>query len=351
MNESPSVRLGSRRIGAGRPVFVIAEAGVNHNGDFLKACRLVDVAAEAGADAVKFQTFRANRLVLPGAPKLGYQRDNTGPGTQWGMLKKLELSESFQVDLAKRCHKKGILFLSSPFDEESALFLFNLGVPAFKIPSGELTNHPLLQRIAGWGKPLLLSTGMATLDEIRGALKVIRRAGNPPLMLFHCVSVYPALPKETNLKAMATMARMFRVPVGFSDHSEGTAVALAAVALGACVIEKHFTLDRSLSGPDHRASLNPRELKNLINDIRAVSQAQGDGVKRPVPRENETALAVRKSLVILENVPRGTLLHRSMIGTLRPGTGLAPEWISRVMGKRARRDIAAMTLLSEDMLA
>jgi N-acetylneuraminate synthase/N,N'-diacetyllegionaminate synthase len=350
MTALPDVRIGRHRVGSGRPVFVIAEAGVNHDGDIKKARRLVDVAADAGADAVKFQSFRADRLVLSGAAKLGYQKKNTGRGTQWEMLKKLELSESAQAQLADLCRKKGILFLSSPFDEECAHFLFKRGVPAFKIPSGELTNHPLLERIAGWGKPLLLSTGMATLDEVRAAVRVIRRAGNPPLVLFHCVSVYPSLPKECNLKAMATLAKAFRVPVGFSDHSEGTAVALAAVALGACAVEKHFTLDRSLAGPDHRASLNPQELKGLIRDIRTVSEARGDGIKRPVPREEETARAVRKSLVVLKTVPRGTLLERSMLGALRPGSGLAPRWLSRVVGRRARRDIAAMTLLSREML-
>jgi N,N'-diacetyllegionaminate synthase len=350
MIEYSYVRIGQHRIGAGKPVFVIAEAGVNHNGDLKKACRLVEVATEAGADAVKFQSFRADRLVLPGTAKMGYQRKNTGRGTQWEMLKKLELSESAQAHLAELCRKNGILFLSSPFDEECALFLFQLGVPAFKIPSGELTNHPLLERIAGWRKPIFLSTGMATLNEVRSALHVIRRAGNPPLVLFHCVSVYPSMPKESNLKAMATMARVFRVPVGFSDHSEGTAVALAAVALGACAIEKHFTLDRSLVGPDHRASLNPLELKVMIKSIRAVTQAQGDGVKRPVSREKETALAVRKSLVTLQKVSRGDILQRSMVGALRPGTGLAPGLLGQVIGRRVRCDIPAMTLLSEKTL-
>lgn len=344
------VRLGSRWVGPGCPAMVIAEAGVNHNGDPAMARRLIDVAVDAGADAVKFQSYRTEKLVLPNAPKLGYQRKNTGSGTQWAMLKKLELTESAQRWLSAYCRRKGILFLSSPFEEESASFLMKLGVSAIKVPSGELTNHPFLETLAAGGVPLILSTGMATLREVASALRVVRDAGDPPVVLFHCVSAYPSLPEESNLKAMATLAEAFRVPVGFSDHSEGATVALAAVALGACAIEKHFTLNRSLAGPDHRASLNPAELKDLVRAVRHVSSALGDGIKRPVTREKETARAVRKSLVALTDIPKGEILRPAMVGALRPGLGLGPEWLERLLGRRARRRISAFTRLSLGMV-
>ncbi|MBI3616066.1 MAG: N-acetylneuraminate synthase [Candidatus Omnitrophica bacterium] len=329
------IEVAGRRIGPGEPCFIIAEAGVNHNGKIESAKRLVDRAAEAGADSVKFQTFRADRLAS----------DQTRT-----MLKQLELSERDHRELLEHCRKRGIQFLSTPFEEESADFLEQLGVAAFKIPSGEVTNLSFLSHLARKGKPLILSTGMSTLEEVEEAVRVIRETGNRKLVLLHCVSRYPADPKEANLRAMVTMGSRFSVPIGYSDHTLGSEVALAAVALGACVIEKHFTLDRNLPGPDHRASLEPAELAALVKGIRVVESALGHGRKEPSVSEAETARIARKSLVALRDIPAGTSLTRKFIGVKRPGDGLPPSMLTRVIGQIAKADIPADTLLTLEML-
>jgi N-acetylneuraminate synthase len=264
-----NIQVGNKLIGPGQPVFVIAEAGVNHNGDLKLARALIDVAVEAGADAVKFQTFRAERLATPDAPKAEYQVQTTGNAeSQFEMLRRLELSADAHRELQAYCHERGIIFLSTPFDEEAVDLLDESGVAAFKISSGDLTNSPLLEHVASKGKPVILSTGMSELSELIEAVSVLNTAGCENPVLLHCVSNYPADPAEVNLRAMQTMRSAFDVPVGFSDHTQGIDVALAAVALGACVIEKHFTLDRTMPGPDHRASLEPTELRELVRSIR-----------------------------------------------------------------------------------
>jgi N,N'-diacetyllegionaminate synthase len=276
------VTIATRRIGDGEPCFVIAEAGVNHNGDVKNALRLIDIAADAGADAVKFQTFTADRVASVSAPKATYQKIATAADeSQLAMLKRLELSEQEHRILKKRCDEREIIFLSSPFDEQAADLLDALDIAAFKVPSGEIVNIPYLQQLSRKRRPIILSTGMSTLGEVRAAVDAIMAAGNDRLVLLHCLSNYPADPAEVNLRAMATMAQAFRCPVGFSDHTEGHAVAIAAVALGACLIERHFTLDRTLPGPDHRASLEPEELAAMIRDIRTVEAARGNGRKAP----------------------------------------------------------------------
>ncbi len=265
--------IAGRPVGPGAPCFVIAEAGVNHNGDAALALRLVDAAAAAHADAVKFQTFRAEAVAAAEAPKAAYQQASTGGAeSQLDMLRRLELSTDGHHAVVERCRDRGILFLSTPFDEQSADFLDAMGVPAFKIPSGELTNAALVSHVARKGRPMIVSTGMATLGEVDEAIRTIAASGNPPVALLQCVTNYPADPATANLRAMHAMAAAFDVPTGYSDHTRGVETALAAVALGACIVEKHFTLDRLLPGPDHAASLEPGELAQLI--AQAESQAE-----------------------------------------------------------------------------
>jgi N-acetylneuraminate synthase len=344
-----NIQVANRLIGPGQPVFVIAEAGVNHNGDLKLARALIDVAVEAGADAVKFQTFRADRLVTPDAPKAEYQLQTTGNDeSQFEMLKHLELSPDAHRELKSYCEERGIVFLSTPFDEEAVDLLDGLGVPAFKISSGDLTNSPLLEHVASKGKPVILSTGMSELSELIEAVSVLNTAGCENPVLLHCVSNYPAQPQEINLRAMQTMRSAFDVPVGFSDHTEGIDVALAAVALGACVIEKHFTLDRTLPGPDHRASLEPGALRELVRSIRRVESALGSGRKAPAASELETAKAARRSLVAARDIPAGAILEREMVVMRRPGAGMSPSMLDTLLGRQAVRDIAAGTLLNED---
>lgn len=348
---APGISIGARRVGPDQPCFLIAEAGVNHNGDLELARRLVDAAAEAGADAVKFQTFSADRLATAAAPQADYQRRNTGiEESQRAMLHRLELTAEAHRELMARCRERGILFLSSPFDEDSADFLEELGVPAFKIPSGELTNVPFLAHVARKGRPLIVSTGMATLDEVRPAVETIRQAGSPPLALLHCVSSYPAQPADVNLRAMATLREAFAVPVGFSDHTAGTDIALAAVALGANILEKHLTLDRTLPGPDHLASLEPDEWIAMVVALRRIEAALGDGRKRPAPSEADAARVARKSLVAAGDLPAGCVLRRDHLAIRRPGTGLPPGRLESVLGRRLRRALAAGAVLTEDLL-
>ncbi len=346
-----AVTIGDRRVGSGSPCFVIAEAGVNHNGSVESACRLAEIAREAGADAVKFQTFKAAKLVTLDAPKAEYQRQTTSTGeSQFEMLRALELSEAAHREILEHCRRSGILFLSSPFDEESADLLGTLGVPAFKIPSGEITNLTFLSHVARKGKPIILSTGMADLAEVEQAVATIRQAGNPNIILLQCVTNYPAAPEDVNLRAMRTMAEACHLPVGYSDHTVGNEVAFAAVALGACVVEKHFTLSRELPGPDHKASIEPDELAQLVRGIRAVESAFGTGRKEPAVSEAATAAVARRSLVAVSTIPAGAVLTEDVVAMRRPGTGLPPSMRGQVVGRRARVLIAEGTLISMEML-
>lgn len=345
------VEIAGCKVGPGQPCFVVAEAGVNHNGDVEIARRLVDVAVQAKADAVKFQSFKAGRLVVPDAPKADYQLQTTDRAeSQLEMLRRLELSPEVHRALMDYCRRKGILFLSTPFDEESADFLNEIGIPAYKVPSGEITNLSFVAHIASKRKPMIVSTGMSSLDEVEAAVRTIRGAGNEELILLHCVSSYPADPADANLRAMHTMAAKFNLPVGYSDHTLGIEVALAAVALGACVIEKHFTLDRALPGPDHRASLEPDELAALVRSIRAVESSLGHGRKEPVPCEASTSAVARKSLVAARDIPAGTTLTEELIAIKRPGTGLPPAMLSHLIGRVATKNIPAGTILTLEML-
>lgn len=342
--------VGDRLVGVGAPCFVIAEAGVNHNGDVALALQLVDAAAQAGADAVKFQTFTADRLATAASPKAAYQQERTGAaGSQRDMLRVLELSSDAHGRIQRRCADRGVVFLSTPFDEPSADLLDALGVPAFKIPSGEITNTLLLAHIARKGRPLLISTGMATLDEVRTAVGVIRAAGNDRMVLLQCTSAYPAPIDGANLRAMRTLADTFGVPVGYSDHTPGVAVALAATALGACVIEKHLTTDRTLPGPDHQASIEPEEFAALVRGIRTVEASLGTGVKAPTDGERALAAVVRRSLVAARDLAAGERLTVEMVCAKRPGTGLAPAALSRILGRRLNVAVPMDGLLALEM--
>lgn len=346
------IKFGERLVGDGQPCFIIAEAGVNHNGDPVLAERLVEVAAECGADAVKFQTFVADRLVTSNAPRAEYQiAAGKAPETQLEMLRRLELPFEAYDRLVDLCSKRGILFMSTPFDEESADFLDRLSMQVFKIPSGEITNLPLIQHVAQKGKPMVVSTGMSTMQEVGQAVQTIENTGNRNFVLLQCVSNYPADPATANLRAMKSMADTFKALSGYSDHCPGTEVSLAAVALGACVIEKHFTLDRSLPGPDHKASLEPDELKGMIQGIRRVEAALGDGHKAPSITEANVSAVARRSLVAASYIAAGTILTEDMIAIKRPGTGLLPSMRSLVIGRKAARDIPSGTVLSPEMFA
>jgi N,N'-diacetyllegionaminate synthase len=327
---------------------IIAEAGVNHNGDLDMARRLVDVAAEAGADLVKFQTFKADRLVAADAPKAAYQQRTSGTDeTQHAMIRRLELSAEAHEALIRHCELRGIDFFSTAFDLESIDLLVSLGLDRFKIPSGEITNLPYLRRIGSFGKPVLLSTGMASMADIEAALEALESAGTPrrDLTVLHCNTEYPTPMGDVNLRAMQTLRQAFDVAVGYSDHTEGIEIAVAAVALGATVIEKHFTLDRSLPGPDHKASLEPSELRAMVAAIRNIEQALGDGRKRPSASERKNIAIVRKSLVASRPIRAGETFDATNLTAKRPGNGLSPMRWDEVMGRRASRDFARDELI------
>jgi N,N'-diacetyllegionaminate synthase len=344
--------IAGRKVGPGHPCLVIAEAGVNHNGSLERAVEMVDAAAAAGADAVKFQTFRAEEVATAQAPKAAYQSKATGQAqSQLDMLKSLELKPEDHESLKERCRQKKLLFLSTPFDKPSLDFLTGMRMAAIKVPSGEITNLPFLKQVGKKGLPVILSTGMSSLDEVALAVDILRQTGCPSLALLQCVSNYPADPADANLRAMSTMAQRFSLPVGYSDHTMGSEVALAAVALGACIIEKHFTLDRSLPGPDHMASAEPDELAALVAGIRTVESALGHGRKEPAPSEADTKAVARRSLVAVRDIAAGEIITEDLIAIKRPGTGLAPSLKDRVLGKKAESNIPAGALFSLEMLS
>lgn len=322
-------------------VFIIAEAGVNHNGSLRLAKQLIDVAVDCGVDAVKFQTFKASELVTTVAQQATYQTKNTGKQeSQFDMLQRLELSEADHQDLLTYCTHKNIEFMSTPFDLLSVNFLNLLGVKRFKIPSGEITNYPYLKMIGGFNKDIILSTGMANLGEIEAALSILIEAGTPKdkITILHATTDYPTQMSDVNLIAMQTIAQAFKVKVGYSDHTSGIEVPTAAVALGASVIEKHFTLDKNMRGPDHKASLEPHELKAMVKAIRNVEVALGDGIKRPSENEVKNISVARKSLVAACDIKLGEAFSEQNLAVKRPGTGLSPMSWNQVVGQKATRD-------------
>ncbi len=327
---------------------IIAEAGVNHNGDISLARQLVDAAAEAGADCVKFQTFSADRLVTKNAKKADYQNQTTDTDeSQHAMIRELEMTRDMHVALIEHCKSRGIEFFSTGFDLESIDLLLELGLDSFKIPSGEITNLPYLRHVGQYGKPVIMSTGMATLDEVGVALGILEQAGTPRehVTVLHCNTEYPTPMVDVNLRAMLTIRDSFGVQVGYSDHTLGIEVPIAAVALGATVIEKHFTLDRRLPGPDHKASLEPEELKAMVNSIRNIEKAMGDGVKRPTSSETKNKPVARKSLVAACAIRSGEIFSETNLAVKRPGTGLSPMLWDKVLACKAPRDFVPDELI------
>jgi N-acetylneuraminate synthase/N,N'-diacetyllegionaminate synthase len=345
------IRIDGRLLGVGEPTFIVAEIGVNHNGSVHMARKLIDAAKDAGADSVKFQSFKTERIVTKYAEKAVYQKETTDPKkSQYSMLKRLELGNAEMEELHRYAKKRNIIFLSSAFDEESVDLLDSLDVPAFKVASGEITNLPLLRYMAEKKRPMILSTGLSTLDEIEEALAVITEEGVEDIILLHCVTSYPAKEEEANLKVMDLLRRQFGFPVGFSDHTLGITVPIAAAALGAVLIEKHFTLDRTLPGPDHRASLEPTEFKEMVKDIRGVERALGDGVKRLTANEEEIKKAARRSIVAKIRIRKGIIIRENMVDFKRPGTGLEPKNLCRIVGRRTKKDIEPDELITFEKL-
>ena len=329
-------------------IFIIAEAGVNHNGSLELAKKLVDVAVDAGADAVKFQTFKADQLVSKSAQKAEYQKQATAAEeSQYEMIKKLELDENVHREIIGYCNEKKIMFLSTPFDHSSIELLNNFEMPIFKIPSGEITNLPYLQHIGRLGKEVMLSTGMADLGEIEDTLDVLVQSGVPKekITVLHATTEYPCPIDEVNLRAMQTIRAAFGVKVGYSDHTEGIEVPIAAVAMGACVCEKHFTLDRAMKGPDHKASLEPAELKAMVQAIRCVEQALGDGIKKPSKSEVKNISVARKSIVALRPIKKGEIFCEENLAIKRPGNGISPMRWNEVIGQAAQRDYQSDELI------
>lgn len=318
-------------------VFIIAEAGVNHNGKLELAYKLVDAAKEAGADCIKFQTFKAEKLVAQSAQKAEYQKATTGDSSQQDMLKKLELSYEEFVKLKEYCNRKDICFLSTPFDFDSIEFLNSIDMPFWKIPSGEITNLPYLMVLAKTGKPVIMSTGMCNMEEIEAAIRVLEENGTTDIRLLHCNTEYPTPFEDVNLKAMETMRKAFGLEVGYSDHTKGIEVPIAATALGATIIEKHFTLDRNMEGPDHRASLEPQELAAMVSSIRHIEKSLGTGVKAPSPSELKNVSVARKSIVASKAINKGEVFTAENITVKRPGGGISPMKWFEVIGQTADR--------------
>ena len=319
-------------------VYIIAEAGVNHNGSYELACKMVDAAKAAGVDCIKFQTFKSKNLVAHNAQKAEYQKDTTGDGSQVDMLKKLELSYDEFAELKAYCDKVGIMFLSTPFDFESINFLNSIDMPFWKIPSGEITNLPYLVALAKTEKPVIMSTGMCEMGEINAAIEVLRKNGTTDIKLLHCNTEYPTPFEDVNLRAMQTMRDAFNLEVGYSDHTKGIDVPAAAVAIGATVIEKHFTLDRNMEGPDHKASLEPDELADMVSSIRNIEKALGTGDKTPSTSERKNIAAARKSIVAKHSIRAGEVLSDDNITVKRPGTGISPMQWNDVIGTKAIRN-------------
>ncbi len=317
---------------------IIAEAGVNHNGELDKAKKLIDVAANARVDYVKFQTFKAENLLTSYAEKAPYQKELTeSKESQFDMIKKLELSKELHVELIEYCDKKNIKFLSSPFDIESLHLLIELGIDVVKVPSGEIVNYPLLREIGKSKLPVIMSTGMSTLSDIEAGIKVLNAFGTEELTLLHCNTEYPTPYEDINLSAMDTIRDAFKLRVGYSDHSLGIETPIAAVARGACVIEKHFTLDKDLPGPDHKASLEPDELKSMVNAIRNIEVAIGNGIKSPSKSESKNLNAARKSIVANSSIAAGEMFTEENLAVKRPGTGISPMRWSEIVGRVSKK--------------
>lgn len=346
-----SILIGSRAVGPREPVFIIAEAGVNHNGDLELAKALIREAKQCGADCVKFQTFKTERVVIPAAPKADYQMRTTAPTeSQAEMIRKLELDPDAYPVLLDICARERILFLSTPANIEDVDFLNDLAVPAFKLASFQIVEPAFLRYVAEIGKPIILSTGMATLAEVEEAVSLIRDAGNNQVILLQCTTNYPSRPQDANLRAMQTMQAALDTLVGYSDHTKTETACVAAVALGACVIEKHFTLDKTMPGPDQSSSADPDEFMRLVKLIRETEMVLGSAVKAPVEAERRNAVSMRRSIVSKVTIPAGTLISEDMLCYKRPGSGIPPAMLNNVVGCVAVQNIPADTLVLDEWL-
>lgn len=341
-------KIEDTEIGIDSPCYIIAEAGSNHNQNYELALKLIDCAVEAGANAVKFQTFSADRIASQFIDK-STEIDFAGAKTLFELYKKTELPRQWQKDLYQHAVSKNITFLSTPFDEKAVDELYRLGVGAFKIASFELSHHPLLRYVAKTQKPVLLSTGMATLGEIEESIAVLNNAGCQQIGIFHCGIDYPLSPRNVNLRAMKTMMRSFDYPVGYSDHTLGVAISIAAVSMGARMIEKHFTLDKSLPGPDHSFALEPWELKQLVESVRVTEKALGSKVKGPTKSEETHKKRACRSIFAKVKIPKETVITEQMVSVLRPATGLHPKYLEIILGKKSRRDIQQHEPIQWDM--
>jgi len=343
------MKIKNKTIGEKEPCFIIAEAGVNHNGKLDLAKKLVDIAVDAGADAVKFQTFKAEDVSTNNADIARYAKKTVGENIkQVPLLKKLSLEYDDFKTIKEYCDKKGIIFLSTPHSFDAVDFLENL-VPAYKFGSGDITNIPVLKHAAKKGKPIILGTGMSTLEEVKNAINSIKSEGNKQIIALHCTTNYPCQLKEVNLNAMKTMRDKLDCLVGYSDHTQGVTVPIMATSLGAVIIEKHFTFDRNLPGPDHKASLEPDELKKMVKEIRNAEKALGSFNKKPTQSEKETMKFIRKSIFSIVDIPKGYIITKDMLAIKRPGNGLNPKYIDKIIGKKAKIDIKKEEIISIDM--
>ena len=352
-HKRPEIRLGNRivgsigSVGSDAGVFVIAEIGINHNGSVEEAARLIDAAADCGADAVKFQSFRAEQLLICSRDRYAQQ---SGEESAYDLLRRCELGFDEQEKLKIHADKRGIMFLSTPFDNESADFLDRLGVPAFKIASGDITHIPLLNHIAAKKKPVFLSTGMSYMEEVVEAVRILREGGSPEILLMHCTSSYPASSRDMNLRALETLQSCFGLPTGLSDHSRGILFSIAAAAMGAAAVERHFTLDRDAKGPDHKASLDPDGLKELVENLRRLEAGMGSGEKFPAESEADGRRLGRRSVVAATDIQAGEQIVSNMLTCKRPATGIAPKFLGQVAGMTPRHFIAKDTIITwEDL--
>jgi len=345
------VKIGKTLVGKKHPVFVIAEAGVNHNGELKTAYKMVDAAIKFGANAIKFQTFKAENLAKKDAPKAAYQKELTEKNeTQYEMLKKLELSKDDTKKIFEYCKDKNIEYFSTPYGIESAKILKELKTSAFKIGSGDVDNYPLLKAMAKFGIPIILSSGMSSLGEVEDSIRWIREGGCEDIILLHCVTSYPAKFEDVHLRVLRTFQQAFDVPIGFSDHTPGIAIPIAAVALGAKCIEKHFTLDKNMPGPDHKASLEPHEMKAMIEGIRNVEASLGSPVKRLLPNEEPIKAVARKSITAVVKIKKGSIITEDMLTVKRPGSGISPKYWEIIIGQQARVDIEEDQIINWDMV-
>lgn len=347
------IKIGNRWVGKDRPSFIIAEAGSNHNGKLEQAKQLIDIAKEAGADAVKFQTYSAEKLYSRKTPTMNYLKKDKlirGNESVWDLIKKIEMPRKWHKPLADYCKEKGIIFLSTPFDLEAVDELEEVGMVAYKIASFEIVHLPLLEYAAKKGKPMIISTGMADLSDIQDALDTIYATGNRQVIVLHCGINYPLAFKDVNLRAMITIREAFQVPVGYSDHTLGITVPIAAVTLGASVVEKHFTLDRNLLGPDHPFALEPEELKAMVRSVREAEVSMGSPIKKHTKSEEEMYRLGRRGITAATNIPKGTIIKREMLDIKRPGYGILPKFINIVVGRKTKVNIKKDDILTWEMI-